>query len=98
MRAFTLPTYGDNTDPFDHVRRFADLWNRRIASHLSLGQLLTLDEYMALWIGKQDKDATPGQGMSAWMFVVCKPRNRGLESHITADCDTRCIIFIEPYI
>ena len=53
---------------------------------------------MALWTGKRDKDAaTQGEGMPGWMFVGRKPTNRGGESHTTADCDTGCIIFVEPY-
>jgi hypothetical protein len=31
------------------------------------------------------------------MFVARKPINRGRESHTNADCDTGCIIFVEPY-
>jgi hypothetical protein len=99
MRAFALPTYGDSMDPFDFVRRFIESWNRRIASQLSPGPLLTVDESMALWTGKRDKDATTQgeHGMPGWMFVGRKPTNRGRESHTTADCDTWCIIFVEPY-
>jgi hypothetical protein len=94
MRAFALPTYGDSTDPFDPVRRFIG-----VASQLSPGPLLRVDESMALWTGKRDKDAaTKGEGMPGWAFVGRKPTNyRGSESHTTADCHTGCIIFVEPY-
>jgi hypothetical protein len=98
MRAFALPTYGDSTDPFDHVRRFIESWKGRIAIQLSPGPLLTADDSMGLWTGKRDKDApTQGEGVPGWMFVGRKPTNRGRESHTTADCDTGCIVFVEPY-
>jgi hypothetical protein len=35
--------------------------------------------------------------MPGWMVVGRKPTNPGRESHTTADCDTGCIIFVEPY-
>jgi hypothetical protein len=98
MRALALRTYEVNTDPFDLVRRFVDSWNQRITSQLSLGPLLTVDESMALWTSKQDKDAaTQCEGMPGWISVERKPTNRGRESHTTEDCDTRCITFVEAY-
>jgi hypothetical protein len=35
--------------------------------------------------------------MLGWMFVARKPPNCGRESHITADNDTGCIIFVQLY-
>eukprot|EP00873_Tetraselmis_striata_P044287 jgi/Tetstr1/464551/TSEL_009308.t1 len=99
MRAFTLPTYGDTTDPFDPVRQFVDCWNARMVSMLSPGPLITVDESMGLWTGKRHKAAVAagGDGMLGWIFVGRKPTNRGRESHTTADCETGCIVFVEPY-
>eukprot|EP00873_Tetraselmis_striata_P009895 jgi/Tetstr1/430159/TSEL_019991.t1 len=99
MRAFTLPTYGDNTDPFDPVRQFVDCWNARMVSMLSPGPLITVDESMGLWTCKRNKAvvAAGGDGMPGWIFVGRKPTNRGRESHTTADCETGCIVFVEPY-
>ena len=101
MRAFRLPTYGDLKDPFNPVRRFVDRWNIAIARALEPGPLITVDESMALWTGKRNRDPASdveqGTGMPGWMFVGRKPTNKGRESHTTADCDSGCIIFVEPY-
>jgi hypothetical protein len=55
MRCFTLPTYGDKTDPFDPIRLFTDKWNATVHSALAPGRILTVDESMALWKGKRGK-------------------------------------------
>ena len=99
MRAFWLPTYEDKQDPFDPVRKLVDSWNACMVAALSPGPIITVDESMALWTGKRDKLAAgQSDGMPGWMFVGRKPTNKGRESHTTADdCETGCIIFIEPY-
>jgi hypothetical protein len=96
MWCFTIPTYGDNTDPFDPIRLFTDICNAAIHSALAPGRILTVDESMALWKGKSGKYGGNGS-MLGWMFVARKPTNCGRESHTTADYDTGCIIFVEPY-
>jgi hypothetical protein len=96
MRAFTLPTHGAATDPFDPVRLFTYAWNAVVHASVIPGKVLTVDESMGLWKGKRGKyggnDAMPG-----WMFVGRKPTNSGRESHTIADCDTGCIMLVEPY-
>ena len=88
MSAFTLPTYGDASDPFDPVRLFVDAWNAQMQRTLTPGPILVVDESMGLWKGK---------GMPGLMVVQRKPTPVGRESHTTADADTQCIVFVEPY-
>ena len=88
MMAFTLPTYGDDQDPFNPIRSFVDSWNQRMQDSLNPGKLLIVDESMALW---------KGRGMPGLMVVPRKPTPVGRESHTTACGDTSCIIFVEPY-
>ena len=52
---------------------------------------------MGLWTGKRDKEGRFNGGMTGWMFVSRKPTDRGREMHSTADCETGCCIFVEPY-
>ena len=49
--AFRLPTYGNNNDPFDPIRKFADAWNQHITSIFEPGEVMVVDESMALWKG-----------------------------------------------
>ena len=88
MMTFTLPTYGDGTDPFDPIRMFVDAWNTNMESTILPGPTIIVDESMGLW---------KGRGMPGLMVVARKPTPIGRESHTTADGDTSCIIFVEPY-
>ncbi len=88
MMTFALPTYGDGRDPFDPIRMFADAWNNTMEGVLLPGPTIIVDESMGLWKGR----GTPGL-----MVVARKPTPVGRESHTTADADTSCIIFVEPY-
>ena len=64
MRAFWLPTHEDNQDPFDPIIKFVDSWNNGMVDALTPGPFITVDESMALWTGKRDKEAS---GQSAGM-------------------------------
>ena len=96
MRAFCLPTYGTDTDPFNPIRRFLDEWNSRMASTLAPGPVICVDESMGLWVGRRNKDGTmQSDGMPGWQFVGRKPTNMGRELFTTACCDTGIIIFAQ---
>ena len=88
MMTFTVPTYGDGEDPFDPIRLFVDAWNKNMENVLLPGPTIIVDESMGLW---------KGRGMPGLMVVARKPTPVGRESHTTADGDTSCIIFVEPY-
>ncbi len=85
---FELPTYGVVADPFDPIRKFTDRWNDNMVDTLVSCSIITVDESIGLW---------RGMGMHGWLFVKRKPTPVGRESHTTAECETRVIIFDEPY-
>ena len=58
MRAFWLPTHEDKQDPFETIQKFVDSWNHCMVIALTPGPLITVDESMALWTGKRDKEAS----------------------------------------
>ncbi len=51
--AFELPSYGDIADPFNPIRKFTDIWKDIMVNNLDLGNILTFDESMGLWRGKE---------------------------------------------
>ena len=85
-RAFTLPTYGRDSDFFDPVRKLVDSWNSQMEAAIEPGPVLTVDESMAGWKGK---------GMPGLMTVPRKPTPVGREAHTTADAQTGVIIHYE---
>ena len=87
-RAFSLPHYGDLSDPFDPIRQFVKLWNDNHFQAFKPGWVITVDESMGKWCGK---------GMPALMTVPRKPTPIGREAHTTACGETGVIIFYEPY-
>ena len=88
MLSSCLPTYGNPDDPFDPIRCFADAWNKNMLAMFSPGEIITVDESMALWKGMK---------MPGLMVVVRKPTPVGRENHTTADLETGVIIWVEIY-
>ena len=87
-RAFTLPTHGLMSDPFNPIRLFIDKWNNNMFQAFVPGGTMTVDESMTEWLG---------QAMPGLMVVPRKPTDTGREGHTTACTESGILIFYEAY-
>mmetsp|Transcript_5073 Transcript_5073/g.14159 ORF Transcript_5073/g.14159 Transcript_5073/m.14159 type:complete len:471 (-) Transcript_5073:163-1575(-) len=91
QRAFRLPMHPEDSqgpDPFRPIRSFEEEWNKSMASALTPGSLLVVDESMGLW---------KGHGMPGLLKVPHKPTPIGWESHTTVCVKTGALLFSELY-
>ena len=87
-RAFTLPTHGEMSDPFNPIRLFVDKWNQNMFRAFVPGSTITIDESMTEWLGR---------AMPSLMIVPRKPTDTGREGHTAACTESGILIFYETY-
>ena len=85
---FTLPTYGDERDPFNPTRRWWDSLRDGFYNAVVCSWLMTLDESMVRWMGV---------GMPGLMVILRKPTPIGLELHTLCCALSGILVWFEVY-